>query len=139
MVWDEFTERAYSHFDKPRNNVRLGYRVKGDTGAMSHLTCAYDWEYALDCVKERVIAACTRAVCMELRDMVSGRLFEMEKKTHSGSRIAAQRRPAALGKGRGSAPVMKIYPHSHRQRFNINLTAWTSYRGICCAIRTRRE
>jgi len=80
MVWDEFAERAYSHFDKPHNNVRLGYRVSGDTSAMSQLTCANDWEHALDRVKERVIAARTRAVGMELKDMVSGRLFEMEKK-----------------------------------------------------------
>ncbi|KAI0293473.1 hypothetical protein BC826DRAFT_969203 [Russula brevipes] len=71
MVWDEFAERAYSHFDKPHDNVRLGYRVSGDTSAMSQLTCANDWEHALDRVKERVIATCTRAVGMELKDMDS--------------------------------------------------------------------
>ncbi|KAI0288225.1 hypothetical protein BC826DRAFT_1107919 [Russula brevipes] len=69
MVWREFIEEAHGHINKPREDVRFGYRVRGESRPMSYLTCESEWKVALDHMKERVLAARTRAVCMELKNM----------------------------------------------------------------------
>lgn len=72
MSWQDFDEKAHGHFNKARDGVCLGYRLNGDTRAMSELSCEYHWTTALSRVRDRCIAARTRAVTMELRNMVSG-------------------------------------------------------------------
>jgi hypothetical protein len=80
MSWNDFTKRAYERFREGSDDVRLGYRITGDTRAMSYLGCGYDWNFAMGHLKERVIAARTRPVGMELKNMVSVNSFESGKK-----------------------------------------------------------
>lgn len=63
---------ALQHFNKPHDEVRLGYRIIGEACALSYLSCEYEWDTALHRVREKVVAARTRAVTIELRNMVSG-------------------------------------------------------------------
>jgi hypothetical protein len=73
---------AYQHFDRPRDVVRLGYRITGDSRAMTYLSCEFEWNAALERVKQKVLAARTHAVSMELKNMVS-RVFLTIKKRNS--------------------------------------------------------
>jgi hypothetical protein len=79
MSWSDFMKSAYERFNNAPDDIRLGYRIRGDMRAMSHLSCEYDWGLALENIKERVNAARTRAVGVELRNVVSENLFELEK------------------------------------------------------------
>jgi hypothetical protein len=72
-TWDAFLTEAYRHFDRPCDQVRLGYRISGDARAMSYLTNEIKWTAVLVCVKEKAVTARTRAVSMELKNMVSTR------------------------------------------------------------------
>jgi hypothetical protein len=70
-AWIEFVTKAHQHFDRPRDDVRLGYRITGDSRAMSYLSCDFEWKAALERVKQKILASRTRAVSMELKNMVS--------------------------------------------------------------------
>lgn len=71
MTWGDFISKALRHIDQPRDDVRLVYRVSGSARAMSSLTCEYDWNAALRSVKEKVMTARTRAVFIEVKNVVS--------------------------------------------------------------------
>lgn len=105
MAWREFLERAHQHIDQPHLDVRIGYRISGDARAMSYLACEYDWNMALTRVRERAVAARTRAVSMELRNMaVSSRGCHVIEHTYlislQRSQEGAQK---ARGRGKGKA------------------------------------
>jgi hypothetical protein len=74
-AWRDFVDMAHQHIDKPRSDVRLGYRISGDTRAMSYLASEYDWDMLLRHVRERVVVARTRAVMVDVKNMVSNWLF----------------------------------------------------------------
>jgi hypothetical protein len=82
-TWEDFEEEALRHFEKPRNEVSMAYRVSGDTCAVTYLICEYDWMTALARVKEKVMTARTRAVTMELKNMVSRLSGPQKEKTNS--------------------------------------------------------
>ena len=71
MACKEFVEKAYEHINRPHDDVHLGYQISGDARALSYLTCEYNWKTVLNRLKEQVVAAWTRAVTMEVMDMVS--------------------------------------------------------------------
>ena len=71
MTWRDFLEKVYERMNIPCDDVRIGARITGDARAMSYLACEYDWTTMLMRVRARAVAARTRAVTMELRNMVS--------------------------------------------------------------------
>jgi hypothetical protein len=96
MDWPQFLEAATHQFKD--DDVRLGYRIagSGETRALSQLDCGYDWNTAMVRVREKAASARTRAVEMELRNMVSATL-EIEMKRNSPW---SQREPAVVPKGK---------------------------------------
>ena len=72
MGWLEFKDRAVSQF-KTNSDVRLGYRISGsgDSRGITNLGCESDWNDAMTRMKEKVQSARTRAVTMELKNLVS--------------------------------------------------------------------
>ncbi|KAI9436697.1 hypothetical protein H4582DRAFT_2078387 [Lactarius indigo] len=69
MKWHEFLDEVHRHFERLRSEVRVGYRISGDTGAMSYLSSEYDWNDALARLMGKVRSARTRAVSMEIKNM----------------------------------------------------------------------
>lgn len=69
--WTEFFERVLAHLNQPRNEIRLGYRIRGDARGPSYLMCEADWDSALRRIRERIMSARKRAVTIEIKDMVS--------------------------------------------------------------------
>jgi hypothetical protein len=57
-------------FDKPRDEVLLGYRISRDRRQIILLTCELDWTVALRRVKEKVMVARTCPVTMEVKNML---------------------------------------------------------------------
>lgn len=76
MEWPQFLEVANHHFKT--DDVRLGYRFggSGEARALSQLDCGYDWDTAMERTREKAGSARTRAVGMELRNMVSATLLK---------------------------------------------------------------
>lgn len=68
---------ALEHLERHNGDIRLGYRISGETRAMTYLVCEYDWTLALRRVREKIRVSRTRAVAIELRNMVSK--FENER------------------------------------------------------------
>ena len=60
----------YDLLSGPRSDVQLGF-WPGETGRMSCLALEQDWAIAIDGVCAKVRSAQTRAVSMEIKDMVS--------------------------------------------------------------------
>jgi hypothetical protein len=71
MTWEDFVSMAKKQFDRSHDEVRLGYCVSGGARTMSDLTCESHWDMALVHIRERIQAARTRAVTMEIKDLVS--------------------------------------------------------------------
>ena len=71
MTWRNFEERALSHINRPREQVTLGYHLNMDPCGMTQLTCENQWDAAQICVREKCLVAQTRAVMMEVRNLVS--------------------------------------------------------------------
>ncbi|KAI9428500.1 hypothetical protein H4582DRAFT_2091912 [Lactarius indigo] len=69
MKWYEFLDEVHRHFEKPRSEVRVGFRISGDAGAMSYLASEYDWDDAIARLMGKVRSARTRAVSMEIKNM----------------------------------------------------------------------
>ena len=103
MAWKEFVEKVYEHINRPHDNVCLGYRISGDACALSYLTCEYDWKTALNRLKERVVAAQTRAVTMEVMDMVSTDPLSNNKLTYWLAGARARTKGTCYQKAEGKA------------------------------------
>ena len=71
MSWEDFSDIAYDQFRKPRNNVLMGYKIAGDSGGVTELTSELEWDNTIVCMIEKIKSACTHAVAMELRNLVS--------------------------------------------------------------------
>ncbi|KAI9432510.1 hypothetical protein H4582DRAFT_2061704 [Lactarius indigo] len=69
MKWYEFLDEVYRHFERPRSEVRVGFRISGDAGAMSYLASENDWNNAVARLLGKVRSAQTRAVSMEIKNM----------------------------------------------------------------------
>ncbi|KAH9159797.1 hypothetical protein EDB89DRAFT_2083020 [Lactarius sanguifluus] len=82
MTWPEFEAEALEWFNA-REDVCLGYRVSGDNRGWISLTCPSDWKVAVANVREKALAARTRAVTMEIKD------------------VSTLNRPKIRGKGKG--------------------------------------
>jgi hypothetical protein len=78
MTWRDFMEKSHQYFND--DEVRLAYRLCSDRGAMTYLGCESDWHTATRRVKEKAVAARTRAVAMELKNMVSDDAFKKRKR-----------------------------------------------------------
>ena len=103
MAWKEFVEKAYEHINRPHDDVRLGYWISGDARALSYLTCEYDWKTALNRLKERVVAVRTRAVTMEVMDMVSTDPLNNNKLTYWLAGARARTKGTRYRKAEGKA------------------------------------
>ena len=71
MEWADVLDEARSHFGKPSSEIQMVYRI-GETGVMSYLADKNDWDKAMCQLQERIKAAWTRAVSMEIKNIVSG-------------------------------------------------------------------
>ncbi|KAI9439132.1 hypothetical protein H4582DRAFT_2056971 [Lactarius indigo] len=69
MKWYEFLDEVYQHFERPRSEVRVGFRISGDAGVMSYLVSENDWNNAVARLLGKVRSARTRAVSMEIKNM----------------------------------------------------------------------
>ncbi|KAH9060642.1 hypothetical protein EDB87DRAFT_1576783 [Lactarius vividus] len=47
MKWYEFLDEVHRHFERPRSEVHVAFRISGDAGAMSYLASEYDWNDAI--------------------------------------------------------------------------------------------
>jgi hypothetical protein len=117
MTWMEFVNKAHQHFDVPRAEVSLGYRLNGDTRMMSYLSCESEWNAALARLKEKVLAARTRAVTMELKNMVSVILSNIEKNSQ-----------LHIGRCQG-ARARHVVPERREQNTAATMTSPRSPRG----------
>ena len=70
MSWIEFRHRVVSYLDSNDNPVELAYKVSGDTGKAYLLKNEADFEMAIGQVYQRASSARTRAVGMEIKNMV---------------------------------------------------------------------
>ena len=70
MEWVDILDEVHNHFGRPRAEVQLVYRF-GDTGVMLYLADKSDWDKAMCQLRGRIKAAWTRAVSMEIRNIVS--------------------------------------------------------------------
>lgn len=70
MSWMEFRHQVVLHLDSNVNPVELAYKVSGDTGKASHLKNEADFEMAIGRVYQRASSARTRAVSMEIKNIV---------------------------------------------------------------------
>ena len=66
--WLDFLEEVQSCFKRPQ--VQLGFRF--DKGALSYLVSKGDWDKAMCALRDKIRAARTRPVSMEVRGLVSG-------------------------------------------------------------------
>ena len=72
VKWEDFIGEVLHHFERPRNEVQVGYRISGDSSAtMSYLASEFDWKDAITRLLGKVRSARTRAVSMEIKNMVS--------------------------------------------------------------------
>ncbi|KAI9429411.1 hypothetical protein H4582DRAFT_2089266 [Lactarius indigo] len=88
MKWYELLDEVHRHFERPRSEVRVGYRISGDTGAMSYLASEYDWNDAIARLLGKVRSARTRAVSMEIKNMQPS----LTSKVHGTKRGKEKRR-----------------------------------------------
>ena len=88
MTWDNFTEKVYQCIDKPHDDVHMVYRISGDPHVMAYLNCEYEWNTVLHSMREKVQAARTRAVSLEVKNMVSGGSLHRREGTHYSSAAA---------------------------------------------------
>ena len=65
--WLDFLEEVQGCFK--RAQVQLGFRF--EKGALSYLVSKGDWDKAMCALRDKIQAACTRPVSMEVRDLVS--------------------------------------------------------------------
>ncbi|KAH9011760.1 hypothetical protein EDB84DRAFT_1569547 [Lactarius hengduanensis] len=88
MKWRDFLEEVRRHFDRPCSEIQVGYRISGETGAMSYLASEYDWNNAIAQLLGKVRSARTRAVSMEVKNM------------HESARARASKAHGPKGKGK---------------------------------------
>ncbi|KAF8262589.1 hypothetical protein EI94DRAFT_1704673 [Lactarius quietus] len=63
------TYQIHGSVTEPRNQVILGYKLAGDTGGITELTCEPQWKKAMVHMRERIIASRMHAVAMELKNL----------------------------------------------------------------------
>ena len=71
MSWQDFSNIAYDRFRKPRDDILMGYKFAGEPGGVTELTSEPEWNRAIIRATEKIKTACTRAVAMEIKNMVS--------------------------------------------------------------------
>ena len=71
MSWQDFSDIAYGHFRKPRNDILMGHKFVGDGGGVTELTSEPEWKNAIICTKQKIRSAHTCVVTMEVKNMVS--------------------------------------------------------------------
>ena len=70
MSWMDFRRQVFLHLDSNGVPVELAYKVSGDTGKASHLQNEADFETVIGRVYQRASSARTRAVSMEIKNIV---------------------------------------------------------------------
>lgn len=74
MSWRDCRERVLACLDSSSEEVRLQYWINSGPHGWMDLACEVDWKAAVDAVAEKAPAARTRAVSMEVKDVVSNEL-----------------------------------------------------------------
>ncbi len=70
MKWEDFREEMHQYFDKTCGEVQVGFQISGEPSTMSYLESEDDWDDAVTRLVERMRAAWTRPVSMEIKNMV---------------------------------------------------------------------
>lgn len=71
ITWDDFRSRVLVHLDNAMHAVQLACKVSGDTGKLSHLNNVDDFNATIERLRQRAYNARTRAVCLEVKNIVS--------------------------------------------------------------------
>ena len=71
MRWLELFAEVQIRLNRPPSDIRLGIRISGETGGMTCVTCELEWDQCLTLLRERILAARTRAVSIEIKNLVS--------------------------------------------------------------------
>lgn len=79
MEWRPFLDEAREYFDTLGSKVQLGFQFNGEAGPMSMLTNEQEWAEAMVRLREKVRASRTRAVLMEIKNMVSQVAYDEER------------------------------------------------------------
>jgi hypothetical protein len=70
-TWLELFSDMQKFLNRPPSDVCLGVRISGETGGMTNVTCEPEWAKCLIRLRERILVARTRAVSIEIRNLVS--------------------------------------------------------------------
>ena len=71
MTWVGFKEEVLTHLSDTPKLVQLAYKITSNTGKMSYLNNAVDWDTALTCLCAKVKMVRIHAVRMEIKNIVS--------------------------------------------------------------------
>ena len=71
MSWLDFQDEVLQHFAGRLDEVSIGYRFGGEAGPVSPVDCEADWKNAIARLRDKLLGARTRAVSMEVKNLVS--------------------------------------------------------------------
>lgn len=69
--WLEIFAEVQIHLNRPPSDLCLGIQISGETGGMTYDTCELEWDDCLILLQERILAARTCAVSIEIKNLVS--------------------------------------------------------------------
>lgn len=69
--WLEIFAEVQICLNRPPSDLCLGIQISGETGGMTYVTCELEWDDCLILLQERILAARTRAVSIEIKNLVS--------------------------------------------------------------------
>ena len=71
VSWLNFQDEVLQHFTRQHDDVSIGYRFGGEAGPVSPVDCEADWKNAIGRLQDKLLGARTRAVSMEVKNLVS--------------------------------------------------------------------
>ena len=75
MERDDFRSRVHAYLDGPDKSIQLAYKISGDTGKPSHMNNNHDFTAAMTRLTDKARHARSRAVCLEIKNIVCVRRF----------------------------------------------------------------
>ncbi|KAF8273751.1 hypothetical protein EI94DRAFT_1696663 [Lactarius quietus] len=116
MGWYSFSDMACDHLSQPHDQVVLGYKLTGDTGGMTELTCEPQWKKAMVRMRERIIASRMCAVTMELKNLITHLFAAHDRKRDQGAHQGKEKRTQD-----GDVPPELSSEKKHQQECLIEL------------------
>ncbi len=71
MMWENFHEKVLQYLEKAMGEIELACKVSGDTGGAIQMKSEADFKAIMDRVCQRAQNARTRAVSLEIKNIVS--------------------------------------------------------------------